>query len=88
MISDAVTDDGILPSSARDHDSMSAALLNAILVVAFLTMYVLAGEVLIGTRRHHRRRRDEGHAISDPHWTRSAEETLRVSTDRNSEAAA
>lgn len=53
---------------------MPAALLNAVLVVAFLTMYVVAGEVLVGTRRQRRRRRiHQSHPPAEPHWREGAQ---------------
>jgi len=56
---------------------MSAALINAVLVVGFLAMYVMAGEILVGVRRQRRRRRLHGaHAAAKPHWTLMADEVL------------
>jgi hypothetical protein len=59
---------------------MSAALTNALLVVGFLTVYLMAGEVLLGARRQRRRRHAHGphgaHVLDDPHWMLSPAEVL------------
>jgi len=55
---------------------MSPALLNAVLVVGFLAVYVMAGEALVSVRRHRRRRLHSAHGLNDPHWTLSAADRL------------
>lgn len=49
---------------------MSSALFHAILCVAFLAVYILAGQVLIGARRQRRARvfRADGAEAFEPGW--------------------